>query len=176
MIVRAALFAVLLTGCTGGSAAVLSKDSQQANHRITGTWNVMLSLERPYPLELRDPPTRRICGTIGFVDGESKNEKGVRESAGVYHLDLARLGLDWLDDAKFPAAIALQAGGIDHRAANVDSVSITLNPDSQEHIVLRGLYKTAGIAGSWTAQSSRGTATGAFTLQPHVLGSDVLTC
>jgi hypothetical protein len=88
---------------------------------------------------------------------------------GVYDLDLTLLGLDWLGDNSFPEAVATSVD--DFRAplnAVRDSVVIVLNPGSQERIVLLGRYGAENIRGAWTAQSSRGTASGSFSLTPHV--------
>jgi len=67
-----------------------------------------------------------------------------------------------------PAA-AMQAAAMADSAAT-DSVAIVLNPDSQERILLLGRYQANGIDGDWTAQSARGTATGSFSLRPHLTG------
>jgi hypothetical protein len=84
-------------------------------------------------------------------------------------MDLARLGLDWLGDNGFPEAVATF---VDDYGAPVntvgDSVAIVLNPGSQERIVLLGRYDVEDIRGGWTAQSSRGTAGGSFSMTPHV--------
>ena len=163
MIVRGLFLTVALTACTGGHAAVLANGGN-ANRGLTGIWDVSMSLDRPYPLEVTDPPARRVCGTIGFVDGNRQFDGTRDESAGVYDIDLARIGLDWTKDTGFPAAIGRLS---DTRLASPDSVAITLNPDSQERIQLTGLYRIGEIDGGWTAQSRRGTANGVFTLRPH---------
>jgi hypothetical protein len=89
---------------------------------------------------------------------------------GVYDLDLSLLGLNWLGDDSFPAAVATSVD--DYRApvnGVSDSVAIVLNPGSRERIVLLGRYSIGEIRGRWTAQSSRGTASGSFSLSPHVV-------
>jgi hypothetical protein len=107
-----------------------------------------------------------VCGTIGFVDDMTSSEVDVdRQANAVYSIPLSRIGLDWLNDSKFPSAIA-------HRSetgsrSTADSVVIILNPESREHIELRGVRTTAEIDGKWTAQSARGTASGEFKLRPH---------
>lgn len=172
MIIRGLVLAVALAACNGGSAAVLTNGGN-ANRQLTGIWDVSLSLERPYPLELTDPPARRVCGTIGFVAATRQFAGTVDESDGVYDIDLARIGLDWIRDTRFPAAIAHRA---DMRLATPDSIGITLKPGSQERIELTGLYRIAGVEGRWTAQSPRGTASGFFTLRPHLGDSRQSTC
>jgi hypothetical protein len=169
MSTRRLFLSAALTACTGGSAAVLS-NADIPNRQLTGSWDIRMSLDRAYQLDLKDPPARQVCGTIGFVEANQRFDGG-NQSAGVYDIDLARIGLDWVEDSKFPAAIARQ---VDQRGAvhpeNADSVAVTLNPFSEERILLTGLYRVAGIDGIWTAQSSRGTATGRFTLRPHANG------
>jgi hypothetical protein len=84
-------------------------------------------------------------------------------------MDLGLLGLDWLGDNGFPEAVASFVD--DYRApVNTvgDSVAIVLNPGSRERIVLLGRYGVEEIRGGWTAQSSRGTAGGSFSMTPHV--------
>ncbi len=154
-------------GCTGESATVVPQRDVAALQTLTGAWDVTLTLEHPYPLGFSDPTARRVCGTIGFVEGKpAKTDASGWEANGVYRIPLPRLGLDWLDDAGFPTAIATQTVANDN-AENPDSVSIVLNPQSKERIELDGIYKMAGISGNWTAQSARGTASGAFTLRRH---------
>jgi hypothetical protein len=129
-----------------------------------------MSLERAYQLDLEDPPARQVCGTIAFVEANQRFDGG-NQSAGVYDIDLARIGLAWVEDSKFPAAIARRSGhpeGV--HSERRDSVAVTLNPYSEERILLTGLYRVAGMDGMWTAQSSRGTASGRFTLRPHASG------
>jgi hypothetical protein len=169
MSIRHLVLSAVLTACAGGSAAVLP-NADIANRQLTGSWDVSMSLDRAYQLDLKDPPARQVCGTIGFVEANQRFDGG-NQSAGVYDIDLARIGLDWVEDSKFPAAIARgvdQRGGV--HSENPDSVVITLNPYSEERILLTGLYRVAGIDGMWTAQSSRGTASGRFTLRPHASG------
>jgi hypothetical protein len=175
MSIRGISLAVALTACAGGSAAVLS-NAGKPNHKLTGSWDVSLSLERPYPLDLKDPAARRVCGTIAFVDASQEFDGARHESAGVYDIDLARIGLDWIKDTRFPAADALQTEQSGDDSRNPDSVAITLNPDSRERIELVGLYRVTGIDGRWTAQSPRGTASGGFTLRPHLTDRRQSTC
>jgi len=165
--------AAFALGCTGGSAAVLPERGVARGQTLTGAWDVMLTLEHPYPLGFSSPATRRVCGTIGFVEGDALNGDGSGRAAnGVYRIPLPRLGLDWLDDVGFPTAIARQADVREGKTTGPDSVSIILNPESKERIELDGIYRMAGISGSWTAQSARGTASGAFTLRRHAEISD----
>ncbi len=174
MIVRRLVLSVAMIACTGGSAAVLSS-AGETNHQLTGSWDISLSLERPYQLELKGPPMRRVCGTIGFVEANQQFDGG-RQSAGVYDIDLAQIGLGWVNDTRFPAAVARQTDQNAGRSPNRDSVAITLNPDSQERIVLVGAYRVAEIDGTWTAQSTRGTASGRFTLRQRSSDSRGASC
>ena len=172
MIGRALGFVLMAMACSTRSGPVFADRERRANARLTGAWDLTLTLDQPYPLGFSSPPARRVCGTIGFVDAVATSSGDVdRESDGVYHVALAQLGLDWLNDTKFPSAIARQGAHTDGGSAPNDSVSITLNPESQEHIQLLGVYRAAQIAGNWSAQSARGTATGVFTLRPHTPGS-----
>ena len=166
------LLAVVALGCSGGSAAVLTDHAAGSNETLTGAWDVTLTLERPYPLGFSTPAARQVCGMIGFVDDIGVNGGHYdRDADGVYRIPLSLLGLDWLDDSKFPTAIARRSAVKDSESRKADSVAIVLNPESQEHIELRGVYRTTGINGKWTAQSARGTASGQFTLQPHATGT-----
>ena len=177
MTLRALCCVLFLIGCTGKPAAVLSDRDRVANPALTGAWDLTLSLERPYPLGFSNPPARRVCGTVGFVDAiQTGNGDIDRQSDGVFHIALAQIGLDWLDDTKFPSAIARLSESSRGASAPDDSVAITLNPDSQEHIKLLGVYRGSDIVGNWSAQSARGTASGIFTLRPHVAGRDPANC
>ena len=168
---------VLIAACSGGSAAVVSDNDRDSGRQLTGAWDATLSLAHPYQLALNASPARRICGTIGFVEGRAVTNDGADyESDGVYRLDLTRLGLDWLDDSKYPAAHARQPMAGKANSAAADSVAIVLNPDSQERILLLGRYAAGGIDGNWTAQSARGTAKGSFLLRPHSPGSEIHRC
>jgi len=125
-----------------------------------------MTLEHPYPLGFSSPPARQVWGTIAFVDDMTSSDVDVDHHANaVYSIPLSRIGLDWLDDSKFPSAIA-QRPETDSRSTS-DSVAIILNPESRERIQLRGLRRTGEIDGTWTAQSARGAASGEFKLRPH---------
>ena len=171
--VGAPLIVLAIVACGGGSPdRRLARDTQPRQSPV-GTWDAKLSLSQPYQLELHEPVTRRICGTIGFVENRSARSTSVLTDnpphMGVYDLNLSLLGLDWLGDQSFPAAVATAAEPYASAAMTVrDSVRIVLNPGGPERIVLRGRYDLAGISGAWTAQSSRGTASGSFWLTPHV--------
>jgi hypothetical protein len=167
------MLTLAITACGSGSRETRLALETQAAQNLVGAWNVKLSLDRPYQLELHEPAAKRICGTIGFVENHyARGGSGSADDTkhlGVYDLDLSRLGLDWLGDNSFPAAEATSVE--DYRSAVsgvTDSVAIVLNPGSQERIVLLGRYGINGIRGRWTAQSSRGTASGAFSLTQHV--------
>jgi hypothetical protein len=169
----APMLALALAACgTGSPEKRLALETQPAQN-LVGAWDATLFLARPYQLGLHQPRARRICGTIGFVDNHrSTAGSGPMDDSphlGVYDLDLTLLGLDWLGDNSFPEAVATSVD--DFRAplnAVRDSVVIVLNPGSQERIVLLGRYGAENIRGAWTAQSSRGTASGSFSLTPHV--------
>jgi hypothetical protein len=163
-------FAVI--ACGRGPAERRFALDAEPRRSLVGAWDANLSLTRPYPLGHGDPAGTRICGTIGFVENHYASRAelptGVRPHLGVYDLDLPALGLDWLGDNTFPAAVVSEVRP--DRAAPTtpsDTVAIVLNPGSPERIVLLGQYDIQGIAGKWTAQSSRGTATGAFSLRRH---------
>ena len=144
----------------------------QPHRSLVGAWDAKLSLTRPYPLGHGDPAATRICGTMGLVENHyatrAELRAGMRPHVGVYDLDLSALGLDWLDDKAFPAALVSEARPDRAGATTPDTVAIVLNPGSPERIVLLGQYDDVQeIAGEWTAQSSRGTATGSFSLRRH---------
>jgi len=167
------LFALALVACGSGSAERRLAVETEPAPSLVGTWDASLFLIRPYQLGLREPAATRICGTIGFVENrypaDGTGQTADSKHVGVYDLELSRLGLNWLDDSSFPAAVATTVYDVDARVAAVsDSIAIVLNPGSQERIVLLGRSGIAGIAGLWTAQSSRGTASGSFSLTPHV--------
>lgn len=171
--VSAPLVVLAIVACGGGSADRRFARDTQPGQSLVGTWDAKLSLSQPYQLELNEPVARRICGTIGFVENRSARSASVLTDnprhLGVYDLNLSLLGLDWLGDQSFPAAVATWAEPYASAARTVrDSVRIVLNPRGQEQIILRGRYDLAGISGAWTAQSSRGTASGSFWLTPHV--------
>jgi hypothetical protein len=168
---RATLALVLaLTACGGGAPEKRVALETRSGQSLVGAWDAQLSLTRPYQLELHEPATKRICGTIGFV--ENHYAGALADGAphvGVYDLDLGQLGLNWRDDDSFPTALATAVDDLRRPTGPVgDSVAILLNPGNAERIVLLGRYDVAGINGRWTAQSSRGTASGFFALTPHV--------
>jgi hypothetical protein len=167
------VIALAIVACGGGSAERRFALDAEPGQSLVGAWDAKLSLTQPYQLELHEPPAKRICGTIGFVDNRYSRPESVRTDnpphMGVYDLDLSLLGLDWLDDQSFPIAVASVVGAHTGPVSIArDSVRIVLNPGGQERIVLRGRYDVAGISGAWTAQSPRGTASGSFLLTPHV--------
>jgi hypothetical protein len=176
---RATLALVLaLMACGGGAPEKRLALEARGRQSLVGAWDAQLSLTRPYQLELHEPATKRICGTIGFVENHYAN--ALTDNAphvGVYDLDLAQLGLNWRDDDAFPTAVAIAVDDLRRPASLVgDSVAIVLNPGNAERIVLLGRYDVAGINGRWTAQSSRGTASGSFALTPHVPARDPSRC
>jgi hypothetical protein len=141
------------------------------SRNLVGAWDASLSLAKPYPLGV-SPKTRRICGTIGFVENHQASDGSTDDDRGVYDLDLARLGLGWLDVPSYPIAVATLNARGDNAASSPDSVAIVLNPGSGERIVLSGRYDGGEINGKWTAQSARGTAMGVFLLSPHANGGE----
>jgi hypothetical protein len=172
----ASLLALALGACGGGSAERRLAIETQREQNLVGTWDATLSLTRPYQLGVHEPATKRICGTIGFVENHHTKAASQTDDSthlGVYDLDLSLLGLDWLKDTSFPAAVGTSVDDLNALARVAsDSVSIVLNPGSQERIVLLGRYRVDVIRGHWTAQSVRGTASGSFILTPHVEAHD----
>jgi hypothetical protein len=168
------VLALALVACEGVAPERRLAVETRSGQSLVGAWDAKLSLTRPYQLELHEPAIKRICGTIGFVENHyatavTNNSPHV----GVYDLNLALLGLNWLDDSSFPTAVATSVD--DFRAPArwvIDSVAIVLNPGSAERIVLLGRYDVEGISGQWMAQSSRGTASGSFSLTPHLNARD----
>ncbi len=175
--VKRVLFAALalaLAACEGGAPGNRLAFETRSGQSLVGAWDAKLSLIRPYQLELHDPTIKRICGTIGFVENHYTTAATDNSPhVGVYDLNLTLLGLDWLDDSSFPTAVATAVEDSREAASRVsDSVAIVLNPGSAERIVLLGRYDVDGISGQWTAQSSRGTASGSFSLTPHLNARD----
>jgi hypothetical protein len=169
---RTSMLAVSLVVLACASQEPRSKvTADQTRDAMIGAWDVKLSLTHPYPIGLAAPAARQICGTMGFVDNEhvSQSDYESTPSLGVYDLDLGRLGLNWLNDAAFPAAVVTRTASVPANtvAAGSDSVRIVLNPGSREQIVLEGRHNVNGMDGVWVAQSARGTASGLFTLRPH---------
>ena len=167
------MLVLAITACGAGSPERRFALETQPPKNLVGVWDAQLSLDRPYQLELHEPAVKQICGTIGFVVNHyaSSGSRAADDSkhVGVYDLDLSLLGLNWLGDDSFPTAVATS---VDDYRASVggvsDSVAIVLNPGTRERIVLLGRYSIGEIRGRWTAQSSRGTASGSFSLSPHV--------
>jgi hypothetical protein len=167
------ILALAFAACSGGPPERRYALASRPPVYLLGGWDAELSLKQSYQIGPREPVGKVICGTLGFVENHyAKGWSGELDEAahlGVYDLDLAQLGLDWLADKSYPIAIAASVD--DYRAvtnAASDSVAVVLNPGSQERIVLLGRYTVDGIRGHWTAQSSRGTASGSFLLTPHV--------
>jgi hypothetical protein len=167
----APVLALAIVACGGGTPErrfTLESPPQY----LLGAWDAELSLKQSYQIGPREPVGKAICGTVGFVENHhprsGSDELDESAHVGVYDLDLAQLGLDWLADNSYPIAIATSVD--DYRGGNNaagDSVAVVLNPGSEERIVLLGRYTVDGIRGHWSAQSSRGTATGSFSLTPH---------
>lgn len=166
--------ALALAACEGVAPEKRLAVETRAGQSLVGAWDAKLSLTRPYQLEPHEPATKQICGTIGFVENHYATAATDNSPhVGVYDLNLTLLGLDWLDDSSFPTAVATSVNDFRAPARGVfDSVAIVLNPGSAERIVLLGRYDVAGIRGQWTAQSSRGTASGSFSLTPHFNARD----
>ena len=160
---------VLAAGCRSEESNGDPRTEAPGDQTMVGAWDAQLSLTSAYQLAARAPAARVICGTIGFVDnrhGPDPRRRGV--DIGVYDLDLSRLGLNWIADNSYPAAVASTAHQ-SRATTRGDSVTIVLNPGSSERIVLSGTRDALGVAGDWLAQSQRGTATGRFALKPHSL-------
>jgi hypothetical protein len=157
------LFAVVACGRSLESSPAYGNS---LSRNLVGAWDASLSLSKPYPLGL-GPKTRRICGTMGFVENHQGSDGSTGDDRGVYDLDLSMLGLGWLDVPPYPIAVAGSNTDVDKSESSHDSVAIVLNPGSGERIVLLGRYDVGGINGKWTAQSARGTAMGFFLLSRH---------
>jgi hypothetical protein len=169
----APILALAIIACQAGSPETRFALETQPSKNLVGAWDATLSLVRPYQLQLHEPGAKRICGTIAFVANHhatgGSSQTGDSTHLGVYDMDLALLGLDWLGDNGFPEAVATFVDDYGPPVNAVgDSVAIVLNPGSQERIVLLGRYDDEDIKGGWTAQSSRGTAGGSFSMTPHV--------
>ena len=166
--------ALALTACEGGGSGKRLALDTRPGQRLVGAWDAKLSLDRSYQLELHEPAARQICGTIGFVENHYATAQTENSAqVGVYDLDLALLGLNWLDDNSFPTAVATAVEGFRAPESRVsDSVAVVLNPGSAERIVLLGRFDVEGVSGRWTAQSARGTASGSFSLKAHLNARD----
>lgn len=164
---------IIGTACGKGAATARTRDDLKARD-LVGAWDATMRVERPYPLQFRPPELSEICGTIALVENrEDKAAGGDLKAAtqlGVYDLPLSRIGLEWKGVTDFPAAAVTTAITPPRGSAamSTDSVRFVLNPGSDERIVLSGLYEAARISGTWSAQSSRGTAAGSFSMRPHV--------
>lgn len=171
MSIRWLVLSIAVIGCGSAPREAPFVEGAQPVQELVGAWDARLSLTRPYPLGMAMPAARRICGTIGFVDDPraKDGDDANAPSIGVYDLDLAQIGLNWLGDRSFPNAVASAPSGPEIAANRnrSDSVTIVLNPGSSERIVLLGRHDAKGIDGDWTAQSARGMATGSFSLRPH---------
>lgn len=167
---RFLIFLLAVVAC-GGSPEGSRPYRNSLSRNLVGAWDVSLSLSRAYPLGLT-PKTRQICGTVGFVENHQASDGSTDDDRGVYDLDLARLGLGWLDVPSYPIAVATIHANAVKGESSSDSVAIVLNPGSDERIILLGRYELGGINGKWTAQSARGMATGEFLLRPHSGASD----
>lgn len=163
---RFLIFLLAVGACGGGSPEGSRAYGNSLSRNLVGAWDASLSLAKPYPLGLT-PNTRRICGTMGFVENHQASDGSTDDDRGVYDLDLSRLGLGWLDVPSYPIAVATMHADAVKGESSRDSVAIVLNPGSGERIVLIGRYEVGKINGKWTAQSARGTATGEFMLSPH---------
>jgi hypothetical protein len=166
----APMLALALAACGGTPETRFALESRPPQS-LLGAWDAELSLKQGYQLGPREPVGKAICGTVGFVENhyprDASGELAEAAHVGVYDLDLAQLGLDWLGDDSYPIAIATSVDDYRAETNGGDSVVVVLNPAGDERIVLLGRYSVDGIRGHWTAQSSRGTASGSFSLTPH---------
>jgi len=165
---RALVLFLAAIGCGGAPRGTRFADEPAAGKSLVGAWDARLSLTRPYSLGVSTPMSSRICGTIGFVDNHRPGQDDAT-AVGVYDLDLARLGLGWMGEDTFPAALVSLPANADVSASRIsgDSITIVLNPGSSERIVLLGRREAVGVDGEWFARSARGTASGSFSLRPH---------
>jgi len=138
---------------------------------LVGAWDTRMILSHPYPLAPETPAGGRVCGTIGLVENRSgftdmQDQRPLM--LGVYDLNLKRFGLNWMDDASFPMALAMEESTFVSRgSAPGDSITIVLAVGTRERLALRGRHSTAGIDGTWVAKSARGAATGVFSMRKH---------
>ena len=166
--------ALAVAACEAGAPGKPLSLETRSGESLVGAWDAKLSLTRPYQLGLHEPAVKKICGTIGFVENHYATAATDNSPyVGVYDLNLTLLGLDWIDDSPFPTVVATAVEDFRDAGSRVsDSVAIVVNPGSAERIVLLGRHDVEGIRGQWTAQSSRGTASGSFSLTFHLNARD----
>ena len=140
---RAIVTWTLLAAACGG--AERSGSGMVKDDRLDGEWELTLTvMPTALALETHEGPTE-AHGTVAFV----ANHAGAPvpgfgttpEQVGTHNLPLG-LVVPGLDRAGTPTAAGTSTG---------DSVRLMLDSQSDEPVVLRGVWQGAGASGEWTA-------------------------
>ena len=158
---RFALALATLSACVADGARN-SQARQEVPHRLDGTWDVALRLERPMSLSatLAALPFT-VHGTMTLMANTQGTETSGTIAAptqiGVYSLLLDSLGLLPLARGDVPTVTALEVARSSLADTLRDSVLFVLNPaTSGGKLRLTGRLVDGVITGVWTAQSPLG--------------------
>jgi hypothetical protein len=156
-----ALLAVL--GCSNGSAHTPALDESVAA-RLTGTWDLTFTLERPLSLstDARTLP-RSVSGTAALLevgsDPMSFDQMRGATHMGVFRVDLAAMGFPGRESGVIPdvAARVVATPQSTSTAAARDSVYLILDPETPRYSIrLAGTFDANSASGVWIAESFLG--------------------
>ncbi|MEO8333708.1 MAG: hypothetical protein ABI664_01960 [bacterium] len=161
----AATIALLVAvGCNPESSAEHRVVDETVAGRLVGTWDIVLTLDRPLSLST-DTHTlpRTAAGTVALLevgrDPLSYDQMKAPTHMGVYHIDLGSLDFPPRDDNGMPALVA-RIVDIPPRGTATgerDSVYMVLNPESSRYALsLAGTFDHANASGTWIAESFLG--------------------
>lgn len=166
------LVALLLAlGCRSDSPSRRRDLDEPMRHRLAGSWDVTLRLERPLSLnmDVRTLP-RSVEGIASILEARSGTlsfeEMSGPTHIGVYDIDLNALGFPLRDGRVIPGLAARTVTGQNQSPASPgrDSVYVVINPETPRHSLrLTGLFEGDSIRGTWVAESFLGGG-GTFTL------------
>ena len=167
------LVALLLAlGCRSDSPSKRRDLDEPMMHRLAGSWDVTLRLERPLSLNMdASKLPRTVDGIATFLEARngklSFEELSGPTHIGVYDIDLNALGFPPRDEGVIPGLAARNVTGQSQSPVSPgrDSVYIVINPETPRHSLrLTGLFEGDSIRGIWVAESFLGGG-GTFTLR-----------
>ncbi|MEO5815553.1 MAG: hypothetical protein ABIT20_09770 [Gemmatimonadaceae bacterium] len=163
---------LLALGCNRDPAAAHRIVDETLASRLAGTWDIVLTLDRPLSLSTdgRTLP-RTAVGTVALLevgqDPLSFEQMTAPTHMGVYHINLGALDFPPRDDNVMPALGARVIAVPSDAAAPAarDSLYMLLNPESARYALqLAGTFDRDVASGTWIAESFLGGG-GTFTMR-----------
>jgi hypothetical protein len=133
----ALILSIVLAACGRSGAPGPASDG-----RLNGEWEIALTVQPTLGASASDSmPTR---GTVAFVPNQAgvrvASFAGVPQQVGTHNLRLERL----VPSLDLRSATPAAAG-----SSSQDSVHLVLDPDTDEPILLRGVWRGAEVTGDW---------------------------